>query len=71
MKGEFVVLRKGILETYTEYEEIPEDFEHVIRFVPEPIPGPHNEEEHEEMETWNEKLQRLMEIERKNNASRL
>lgn len=71
MKGEFVVLRNGILETYTEYEDIPNDFQHVIKFIPETIPGPHSEEEHEEMETWNAKLQRLMEIERKNNASRL
>lgn len=71
MKGEFVVLRNGILETYNEYDDIPDDFQHVIRFVPESIPGPHSEAEHEEMETWNDKLQRLMQIERKNNASRM
>ena len=72
MKGEFVVLRNGVLETYEYYDDIPEDFENVIRFLPEPIPGPHTEEQHAEMETWNDKLQRLMQIERRNkNASSL
>ena len=72
MKGEFVVLRKGVLETYDNYYDIPEDFENVIRFLPEPIPEPHTKEQHDEMETWNDKLQRLMQIERRNkNASSL
>lgn len=72
MKGEFVVLKNGILETYSNYEDIPEDFDNVIKFLPEPIPGPHTEEQHAEMDTWNDKLQRLMQIERRNkNASRL
>lgn len=40
MKGEFVVLKNGILETYSNYENIPEDFDNVIKFLPEPILGP-------------------------------
>ena len=69
MPHEFVVKRNGILETYTQFEDIPDDFEHVIKFLPEIPEGPHMHDEHEELEKWNEKLQFLMEIERKN-ASR-
>lgn len=68
MPHEFVIKRNGVLETYHKYEDIPLDFDHVIKFSVEIPPGPHTEEEHEEIELWNDKLQRLMEIER--NASR-
>lgn len=71
MAHEFVVLRKGVLETYYKYEDIPDDFNHLIKFLPEIPDGPHTEDEHEEIHEWNEKLQALMEIERKNNASSL
>lgn len=69
MPHKFVIKRNGILETYTEYDKIPNDFEHVIEFIPEIPEGPHTEEQHEEIEKWNDKLQALMEIEREN-ASR-
>jgi hypothetical protein len=69
MPHEFVVKRNGILETYTQFEDIPDDFEHVIKFLPEIPEGPHTEEQHEEIDAWNDKLQILMEIERRN-ASR-
>lgn len=69
MPHKFVIKRNGVLETYTEYEKIPNNFEHVIEFVPEIPEGPHTEEQHEEIEKWNDKLQVLMEIERQN-ASR-
>jgi hypothetical protein len=69
MANEFVILRKGVLETYNKYEDIPEDFDHVIKFLPEIPAGPHTHEQHSEIETWNAKLQKLMEIERKNASS--
>ena len=47
-----------------QYEDIPEDFEHVIRFVPDMPEDPHTEEEHAEMALWNTRLQKLMEKER-------
>jgi hypothetical protein len=59
----FVVMRNGELETYTEFEAIPEDFEHVIEFVPEIPPGPHTDQQHREIEQWNDRLQQLMRIE--------
>ena len=67
MAHEFVVLRKGILETYNKYEDIPEDFDHIIKFLPDIPDGPHTDEQHEEIESWNEKLQELLKKER--NAS--
>lgn len=67
MAHEFVILRKGVLETYTNYEDIPSKFDHVIKFIPEIPPAPHTHEQHEEIDSWGEKFKRLLEIE-KNNA---
>jgi hypothetical protein len=69
MSHEFVILRNGVLETYDKYEDIPDDFDHLIKFLPDLPEGPHTEEEHEEIHTWNDKLQALIEIERKNARS--
>ncbi len=61
---EFVIKDKGQLVTYTEYEAIPNEFDHVIKFLPEVPPEPHTEEQHKEIEQWNIKLQELMKKER-------
>ena len=63
MAHKFVVKRNGILETYTEYNDIPNDFDHVISFEPEVPEPPHTEEQHDEIEQWNDRLKELMEIE--------
>lgn len=63
MTHRFVIMRGGNLETYTEFEAIPQDFDHVIEFRPEIPPGPHTDEQHEEIEQWNDRLQELMRIE--------
>ncbi len=60
----FVVMKNNVLQTFTDYDAIPNDFDHVIEFLPEIPPEPHTEEQHEEIEQWNGKLQKLMEIER-------
>ena len=60
----FVVMKNNELQTYTDYDAIPNDFDHVIEFLPEIPEGPHTEEQHEEIAKWNTKLQKLMEIER-------
>lgn len=64
MAHEFVVKRNGKLETYTEYDDIPKDFDHVIKFLPEIPPEPHTHEQHEEIEQWNGRLQELMKREK-------
>ena len=66
MSHEFVIIRKGVLETYNEYNKIPLDLDHVIKFVPDIPDGPHTPEQHEEIDSWNEKLQMLLKIERQN-----
>lgn len=65
MAHQFVILRNGILETYNKYEDIPETFDNLIKFLPEIPPEPHNHEQHEEIDSWNEKLQDLMKRETK------
>ena len=63
--GEFVILRNGKIETYTHYDDIPESFDHVIKFLPAEITGPHTHEEHDELSIWNDKLKELMKRETK------
>jgi hypothetical protein len=62
--AEFTIMRAGKLLTYTNYADIPADFDHVIKFVPDIPAGPHTEDEHEQINAWNDRLQQLMEIER-------
>lgn len=63
MNHRFVIMRQGRLETYTDYNAIPQDFDHVIDFAPEIPPGPHTPEQHEEIAEWDQRLQNLMRIE--------
>jgi hypothetical protein len=65
--AEFVILRNGVLETYDRYEDIPEKFDNVIKFIPDYSDGPHTHEEHDELHLWNEKLKQL--LKRETNAS--
>ena len=64
--AEYVIMVDGKLETYNNYDDIPTKFDHVISFEPDAPESPHSEEDHEEMETYNTKLQELM---RRENAS--
>jgi hypothetical protein len=61
---EFVFKIKGQLVTVNKWEDVPQQFDHVIKFVPDIPPDPHTEEQHEEISLWNARLQQLMEIER-------
>ena len=63
MTGEFTVMINGELVTYTNYNDIPDTFEHVIKYAPDWPEPPHTQKDHDYMETFNNKLQRLMEIE--------
>ena len=67
--AEFQFIINGDLITFDNYEDIPDEFEHVIKFLPDiPEPegedGEHTEEQHIEMAAWNTRLQKLMEKER-------
>ena len=45
--AEFQFIVDGELVAFDKYEDIPKEFEHVIRFIPDVIPEPHTEEDHE------------------------
>lgn len=63
MGHRFVIMRNEQLSEYTEYEQIPSEFDHVIEFAPEIPPGPHTDQQHEEIDQWQARFERLMEIE--------
>lgn len=58
--AKFVILLDGVLKEYTNYDEIPSSFENLISFEPDFPEGPHTEEEHEEIEQFNNMLKDLM-----------
>ena len=63
MGHRFVIMRGNTLYEYDQYEDIPDDLDHVIEFLPEIPPGPHTHDQHEEIDSWNDKFLRLVEIE--------
>jgi len=65
----FVIMRNGELETYTQWEDIPQVFEHVIEFAPTMPEPPHTEQQHQEMGQWNTRLQELVKRERDDASS--
>ena len=65
MAHEFTFKIDGKLVTFTEWTDIPDKFDHVIRFLPD---VPHEEVDHDGPKIWNDRLQELMQKER-NNAS--
>jgi hypothetical protein len=69
MKGEFIIMIDGELKFFDDSDKIPEKFQHVIKFLPNVPPPPHNKEQHIEIESHAKKLQELLEIERKQNGS--
>lgn len=64
---EFVFKINGKLVTVDSWEDIPTEFDHVIKFAPTVPEPPHTQEQHEEIDKWNSRLQSLMEKERASN----
>lgn len=64
MAHEFKIKDKGEVTVYTNYEDIPKVFDHVIKFLPEIPPEPHTQEQHDEIDQWDNKLKQLMKRER-------
>jgi len=64
---EFVIKDNGKIYTFDKFEDIPLEFDHVIKFVPKVPEPPHTEIQHDEIHSWNDKLKELMRRER--NAS--
>jgi len=60
MKGIFKVRISDEVYTFTEYDDIPQEFDHLIMFMPEIPEGPHTDEEHEYIEQLNDVMKELM-----------
>ena len=68
MAHEFIFKIDGELVTFTEYDDIPDKFDHVIRFLPDVS---HEEVDHSgEHNIWSDRLQELMQKERKRQKER-
>jgi len=65
MKGEFVIREGKELITYDNYEDIPLEFDNVIKFLPDVPEGPHTEEQHREIEGYCDKLKELLKREKR------
>lgn len=63
MTHRFVVMVDGECQTYTRYEDIPAVFDHVIEFLPEIPPEPHTSAQHDEIDSWSDRFDKLLEIE--------
>jgi hypothetical protein len=61
----FVILIGRTLYTYDNYDDIPLEFDNVIEFRPVIPDGPHSHDQHNEIDSWNDKLKELMKRERK------
>lgn len=60
MKGIFEFIINGELRTFFDYTQIPDNFDHVIKFIPEIPDGPHSHAQHEEIDQWNDRLTALI-----------
>jgi len=60
MKGVFKIRINDEIQTFSEYDDIPQEFEHLILFNPEIPEGPHTDEEHEYIEQLNDRMKELM-----------
>lgn len=65
----FVIREGSELITYTNFEDIPNEFDHIISFEPKVPEPPHTEEQHKEIEQWQGRLQELIQRERRNASS--
>lgn len=54
-------MRRDEIEVYDCYDNIPDDLDHVIEFLPEIPPEPHTQQQHEEIDAWLGLFNRLME----------
>ena len=65
LTGTFVVKRDGELIEVDRCGDLPDDFDHLIRFEPTIPEPPHSINDHEEMTKWTEYLQELVAKENK------
>ena len=65
LTGTFVVKRDGELIEVDRCGDLPDDFDHLIKFEPNIPEAPHSINDHEMMSKWTEYLQELVSKESK------
>ncbi len=56
---EIKLVVNGKLNKYTRWEDVPEEFDNVIKFVFEIPPPPHTQEDHDEIHRWEKRFNYL------------
>ena len=59
MIGEYTVKIGNKLFDYTNVDDIPEEFDHLIKFLPTAPPGPHTQVEHDYIDTFTDKMREI------------
>ena len=59
MEGEFIVKIGNKVFDYTNVNDIPEKFDHLIKFVPKEPPEPHTQEDRDYINTFPEKFKEV------------
>ena len=62
--GSYLIMIDGKINKYTHWDQIPERFDNIIRFLPDIPPGPHTPEQHQAIEDLPNIFRRFMERER-------
>ena len=65
MIGEYTVKIGNKLFDYTNVDDIPETFDHLIIFLPKSPPDPHTQAEHDYIKTFNDKFKEIFKREQK------
>ena len=59
MEGEYSVKIGDKVFHYTNADDIPEKFDHLIKFVPKEPPEPHTQEDHDYINTFPKKFKEI------------
>ena len=59
MIGEYIVKIGNKLFDYTNVNDIPEEFDHLIKFVPKAPPEPHTQADHDYINTFSNKFEEV------------
>jgi len=54
--GDFIVRVDGEVQSYTDYNDVPQEVEAVIKFVPNIPADPHTLQQHEDISKWNDEM---------------
>jgi len=65
MKGLYQIRIGDELKTYHNIDDIPEEFDNLIKFAPQIPKEPHTEEEHEIIESLNQIFKNILSRERR------